>query len=281
MLGAQLIGLLLSAAALAVSGEAAPAVGSLAWGAVAGIGGLVGLVGLYLALARGTMGIVAPMTALVAATVPAAVGIAAGERPGPAVLVGMVVALVAVVVIGLPERGGALPAPTTDGRPRPSTPGATDWLLVVLAGLGFASFYLGVDRAHQDGAGAWWTLVAVRLAASAVVVALAVGLRVAGRMPELRPSARVLGLVALAALGDTAGNLLYILSRAAGELSVTVVLVSLYPVSTVLLARLVLGERLSRLRLAGVGLAVAGAALIGARRRRRVETSARVALRWT
>ena len=146
-------------------------------------------------------------------------------------------------------------------------PGRGGWLLIVLSGLGFASFYLCLDQAQRAGGSAWWDLSMVRLAAFSVAVIAAAVLLVAGRAPRLRVTRAVLPLAVLAAVGDTGGNLFYVLARsvadAAATLSVTVVVVSLYPVSTVLLARLVLHERLSRLRLLAVGLAVAAVALIG------------------
>ena len=139
---------------------------------------------------------------------------------------------------------------------------AVELLLILVSGLGFASFYLAVDRAHAAGGGVWWTLAGVR-GAALVAMGLVAVLFARGRTPSQGISRRLLVFGALSGGGDTGGNLCYILARSVGTLSTTVVLVSLYPVSTALLARLLLGERLSRMRLAGVALAVAGAALIG------------------
>jgi drug/metabolite transporter (DMT)-like permease len=281
----QGIGTILTLAVVLVVNESVPAAEAVGWAGLGGIGGLVGLSALYLGLSRGTMGLVAPATALIAAAVPAAVGLLGGEPASPLLLAGMVIALVAVVLISIPDPGAdqatAAPAPEPGSRPEPDPePGnrlaavATSrpaprsdkwtWLLVVISGLGFASFYLGVDQAHAEGAGVWWTLLAVRIAALLVAVVATVLLVGAHRAQPLRATAPVVGLGALAALGDSGGNLFYILARAETTLSVAVVLVSLYPVSTALLARFVLGERLSRLRLAGVALAVAGVVTITA-----------------
>jgi drug/metabolite transporter (DMT)-like permease len=252
----QGIGTLLTLGALLVSGEAAPSLSTLLWAALGGLGGLVGLTGLYLGLSRGSMGLVAPLTALIAAAVPALLGLLRGESASPLLIAGMLVALAAVVLISMPDR-------TSAGTPSSQRLGdPSDWLLIVIAGLGFASFYLGVDRAHSEGGGVWWSLMAVRVAALGAALAGTAILVAAGRAPPLH-AAGTLTLATLSALGDSGGNLLYILARAETTLSVAVVLASLYPVSTAVLARLILNERLSRLRIAGVGLAVAGVALIG------------------
>ena len=264
----QAVGALLTVALLLSSGESMPGATALAWAAVAGLSGLVGLLCLYLALSRGTMGLVAPASALIAAAVPAMVGIVSGDRTGPLLLLGMLMALMAVVVISLPERR-AVPGLTEPLEAGAAAGGsrAGEWLLVLFAGLGFASFYLCVDRAQQQGGGVWWDLTVVRLAALSAAVVATLTLLAVRRAPSLRVTRNVLPLTLLAAVGDTGGNLFYIMARsaagAAGTLSVTVVLASLFPVSTVVLARVVLHERLSRRRLAGVGLAVGAVALIG------------------
>ena len=104
----------------------------------------------------------------------------------------------------------------------------------------------------------------VRLASTLLALGLLVAPLAAGRAVVFRASRRVIGLTFLTGVGDTGGNLFYIAATAVGTLSVTVVLASLYPVSTALWALIVLGERLSRTRLAGVGLALAAAVLISA-----------------
>lgn len=263
---AQAFGCALTVGLVAVSGEALPGLAPFLWAAAGGIGGLVGLACLYLALARGTMGLVAPLTALIAAGVPAVVGLVSGDPASPLSLAGMALALIAIIVISLPERelvapdgvaGGASAATAVTGAI------GTEWLLIALSGLGFASFYLGVDRAYAAGGGAWWTLAGVRVAALLTALTVTGVLLGARRAPSLRVSGALLPLTVLSAIGDTCGNLFYILARGATTLSVTVVLVSLYPVSTTILARVLLGEHLSRTRLVGVGLAVAAVAGIG------------------
>jgi drug/metabolite transporter (DMT)-like permease len=216
-----------------------------------------GLALFYLALSRGTMGLVAPLTALIGATVPALVGVARGDRIAPIVLAGMLLALASVVVISLPDRRLGTPV-------LPAYRGARlgEWLLILGAGLGFAAFFLGIDRAHEAGGGTWWPLFAVRVAGVLLVTLAVIGLAVRGRRPSLRFGGAILPLGALAAIGDTGGNLFFVLASGAGELGVTVVLSSLYPVGTALLARIFLNERLSPMRLAGVALALVAVSLI-------------------
>jgi drug/metabolite transporter (DMT)-like permease len=225
------------------------------------------------------MGLVAPMTALIAASVPAVLGLLGGDPVGPVLAAGMVIALGSVVVISSPERGadptsGAGADPAGGAAPDPAAGAgsdataartlATDWLLVIASGLGFAAFFLCVDRAHDEGSGTYFALLGVRVASSSVAILGAVLLVGSGRAQRPRASRALLPFATLTALGDTGGNVFYILANAAGTLSTTVVLASLYPVSTALLARAVLGERLSRRRQLGVLLAVAGVVLISA-----------------
>ena len=122
-----------------------------------GCSGLAGVGCLYLALSGGTMGIVAPATGLIAAAIPAAIGIATGDPVGPLLLAGMAVALAAVVIISLPD---GTPGPLRGAPPRRSR--AREWVLILGAGCGFAGFYVLADVAHEAGSGTVWTLVGVR-----------------------------------------------------------------------------------------------------------------------
>jgi drug/metabolite transporter (DMT)-like permease len=243
---------------LVVSGEPMAGPDALLWGAAAGVSGSVGLGAFYLALSRGTMGLVAPLTALVAAAVPAVIGIAGGDRTGSFVLAGMGLALAAVVLIAIPDRRlGSPTLPTYHGsRTR-------EWLLIVVGGLGFSGFFLCIDASHAAGGAVWWPLVMVKLAGATSVGAVIVALAASGRAPVPRSGRAAVLMGGLAGLGDLGGNLFFVLASDVGELAVVVVISSLYPVSTALLARTVLHERLGRLRLAGVALAIAGVVLIG------------------
>lgn len=255
----QLFGVLLALCLVPFAGEAAPTSMGLLWAALAGLSGLAGVGCLYLALSGGTMGIVAPATGLIAAAIPAVIGIATGDPVGPLLLAGMAVALAAVVVISLPDGS---PGPLRGAPPRRTR--GREWALILGSGCGFAAFYVLADVAHEAGSGTVWTLVAVRAASTLGALGFLLATFTAGHRGGLAVPRRVVGLTLLTGIGDTGGNLFYIASTAVGALSVTVVLASLYPVSTALWARIVLHERLTRTRLAGVGLAITGALLISA-----------------
>ncbi len=219
-----------------------PARSDFAWGAAAGVAGAVGLVLFYRALAEGVMSVVAPVTAVCAAAVPVVAGVALGDRIGLAAGTGMALALVAIVLVaaerGLPSLWGARPA---------------GLLPALAAGAGFGFFFVLLDQSRADAG--LWPLVGSRLAS---IVLIGLGAAAAGR--SLRIARPVLPLVALVGIGDMAANALFLLATQQGQLAVTGVLASLYPASTVLLAQLVLRERLARTQ--AVGLAVAATAVV-------------------
>jgi drug/metabolite transporter (DMT)-like permease len=255
---AQVSGLAVALALLLASGEPMPGQEALLWGAAAGISGSVGLGAFYLALSRGTMGLVAPLTALVAAAVPAVVGIAGGDAIGILGSAGIASALAAVVLLSLPDRRLGSPV-----LPRYHGSRARETLLIIIGGLGFSGFFLAIDASHAAGGAIWWPLAAVKLAGATSALLAGVVLSLLSRAPAPRIGRAALLMGALAGAGDLGGNLFFVLASAAGPLSVVVVISSLYPVSTGLLARVFLRERLGPLRLAGVALAIVGVALIG------------------
>lgn len=268
----QTIGLVGTLLLLAASAEAAPPPEALVWAAAAGISGVGGLGFFYLALSRGTMGLVAPLAALIGAGLPVLVAIAGGETVPPERLGGIGLALVAVVLISLPggESGAEIRARRIDVSELP---------FVVLAGLGFAGFFLGMDRASAGGE-TWFPLVVVRIAGLSLVgfVFVAMLMRRRGGGPwltragdllgvdRLRASgiglASVVGLFTLTGVGDLGGNAFFLLAKHADTFAVAVVLSSLYPVVTTLVAAVVLHERLRRLQLLGVGLATISVPLL-------------------
>lgn len=255
---AQGVGLGLAAILLVASAEPMPSGQSLTWAAAAGVSGTLGLFFFYLALSRGTMGLVAPLTALLAAAIPALVGLAGGDDASVLDVAGMIAALAAVVLISLPDRRLGSPVlPTYHGSR------GREWLLIILASLGFAGFFLAVDASHAAGAEVWWPLFVIKVAGVACVGLGVLVLLPLGRLPALRIGRAALLTGALGGSADFAGNLFFVLASQQGDLSVVVVLSSLYPIGTALLARTFLHERLGPLRMAGVGLAVAGVMLIG------------------
>lgn len=237
-----LSGVLLVVASIVVSGTFAAR--DVVIGSAAGLLGAVGIALLYRALAIGQMSAVAPVTAIFAAAVPVLAGVLRGERPGPAVAVGMVAGAVAVVLVSA-EGGGTL---------RPADRRAAG--IAVAAGVLFGLFFVALAET-DDGSGLW-PLVGARWASVA-----AIGLLVAaGRWRAVLPKGSTAALVAGAGTFDGAGNVLYLLAIREGLLSVTSVLSSLYPVATVALAWFVLRERFSGLQRAGLLLAVPAAVLM-------------------
>jgi drug/metabolite transporter (DMT)-like permease len=220
-------------------------VADLAWAAAAGIVGSTGLVVFFRALSRGVMSVIAPVTAVTAAAVPVLAGLLIGNRIGPWAGAGILLALLAVVLVsaegGLASLRAARPASLT---------------APLVAGTAFGFFFVLLDR---TSAGAGLTpLVAARLASVLLVVVVAL----AGRQP-LRVGRAALPLVLVSGVGDMTANALFLLAtQQEGQLAITGVLASLYPVSTVVLAQAVLRERLVRAQVAGLGAAVTAVVLI-------------------
>ncbi len=255
---AQGVGLAVAAGLLLLSGEPMPSTEALAWGAAAGIAGAFGLGSFYLALSRGTMGLVAPAAALLSAAWPAAFALLTGDSVSTLALAGMAIALIAIVLISLPDRRMGTPViPTYHGSRR------NEWLLILGAAVGFGSFFLLIDASHGAGGAVWWPLFMVKLAGVMAVMAAALVLAPLGRFPGIRLGAAALLVGCVAGIGDLGGNLFFLLASGEGELAVVIVLTSLYPVVTAILARVFLHERLSPLRLLGVALAITGVILIG------------------
>lgn len=211
---------------------------ALGIGALAGVAGASGLLLYFRGLAVGPMGVVAPLSAVVGAGLPLLIGIAGGERLGVPAVAGMVVALVAIVLA------------TAGTRDAVAVRGV---LLGLAAGAGFGLFFVGLD-ATPEGSGLW-----PLLAGRAVSVALLTTLALATRSGSMRGST---GLVLLSGVFDTVANVLFLLATRVGDLGVSAVLVSLYPVVVVLLARIVLQERLSAAQVTSAGLALTASALL-------------------
>lgn len=231
---------------------AAPLVGAghvrfadLAWG---GFGGFIGLIGvglLYRAFALGSMTVVAPLAAVLSALVPLGVGIALGERPGALAALGVAAAIPAILLSSGARRPRAAAA-----HPRVAT------AMALLAGIGFGFYFVALGET-SDASGLW-PLVAGRAVTS--LVALGV---VAAR-PSRSSIAGARGVAVAAALLEVLANALFLLAVRAGALSLASVITALYPASTVLLALVLLKERVDRLQVAGLALAAVAVALIAA-----------------
>ena len=246
----QLVGLV----AIIVVAPLVPATfrsGDVAWGIGAGAGAAAGVALLYHGLAVGLMSVVAPVTAVGAASIPVLFGLVAGERPAPAALIGVGVALAAVALLsafpGTPEGSSA----EVNGRPDRNGLG-----LGLAAGAGFGAFFVFLDHAGHDAG--LWPLLGSRTASVVILAAVALATR-----HRLVPGA-VGREVVVVGLFDVGANVAYLLASRRGLLSIVALVASLYPASTVVLARVLLRERLSpaqALGLAGVGGAIALIAL--------------------
>jgi drug/metabolite transporter (DMT)-like permease len=221
---------------------------STAWAASVGAFGLIALVAFYRALAIGTMSIVAPISATGVA-IPVLVGLVGGERPGVLQAAGIVLACGGVVLAAREPSSGDAEARRT---------GRASIGLALVAAVGFGTFFAGMDRAEET-ADVAWVLLAARTADVLLIVLAALALR-----PRLPTAPATLGAIAAVGVFDLLANLLFVLAAGRGLLSVVGVLGSLYPAVTVLLARIVLHERLSRLQGAGVAITLAGVVALAA-----------------
>jgi drug/metabolite transporter (DMT)-like permease len=194
------------------------------------------------------MSIGSPLVAVIGAGLPVVVALLFGERLPASDLAGIALGLVAVVLVSIPPRSASQFDGHFDRRLL---------ALSILAGAAIASFYLMVDRSAAMGADPWWILTCARAMAVGVVLA---GLLVT-RPAKPATSGRWPLIVAIG-LGDLMGNAFFLLANAQGALSVAVVLSSLYPVTTIVLARVLLHERLRGGQLIGVAAALAGVVLI-------------------
>ena len=249
LFGAQLAALVPVLVWVIASGDPAPGAGTLAWALGAGVGGCLGLAAFYRSLAIGTMSIVAPISATGAA-VPVLAGLAEGERPAALQLAGAALAMGGVMLASRePDR--------EPGAAAPAARRTAVWL-ALFAALGIGVALLGLGRASEGG-GVPWALLGARLPG---VVMLGAALAVL-RPPPLR-SPRVAVPIATLGLLDVAANALFALASTHGLLSLVSVVGSIYPAFTVLLARAVLRERVTRRQDAGVLATLAGVAAISA-----------------
>jgi drug/metabolite transporter (DMT)-like permease len=208
----------------------------LAWGAIAGIAGLVGLVILYSTLAAGTMSVVAPISGAVAAAIPVVFDLARGKDMSLLRVLGIALALAVVLLVGLDHSARHLDVRLL--------------LQAAAAGVAFAAFFIALG--FTDEASGLWPLVAARSVTIPIsfVVALALGV-------SAPPHGHDLSLVAAAGTLDMGANVAIALALQRGPLGINSVLSSLYPAVTAVVAVVVLKERPSTQQLVGIGLALA------------------------
>jgi drug/metabolite transporter (DMT)-like permease len=238
----QLAGVAAILTILASTGQplpgARPFVTAMAGGVAAGIG----LVAFYRALAAGVMGVVAPVAAT-GVLIPVAVGVAGGERPGPAAAAG---GLVVIAGILMAARG-------TGAR------GTGGIGMALLAACGFGTFYVFLDLAAEGGA--LWTVLGARTASIPLVAVAAVAMGM-----SLRPPRSAMVVIAAAGVLDALAVLTFTSASSRGPLSIVAVLGSTYPIVTAAIAAAVVRERLTRLQWTGSALAMAGVLIIAANR---------------
>ncbi|HEX4701500.1 MAG TPA: DMT family transporter [Pseudonocardiaceae bacterium] len=216
---------------------------TLWWGAASGVASAAAFALLYRTLAIGPMSVLSPVTALVSAVLPVGVGLLQGAHLGTAGLVGLPLALVAVVLVSAGHGAGTAP------------PARTALLLACGAG---AAIALQLIFLHQTPSGSGVAPLIVGRAVSSTVTLAAAGLMHRGLGTE-RPR---YAIAASAGVLDSIANLLFLLAARGGDLAVVAVIVALYPASTVLLARGVLAERIHRGQLIGLGAAVVAVSLL-------------------
>jgi drug/metabolite transporter (DMT)-like permease len=217
-------------------------------GIVAGVVGMTAVALFYQGLALGRMGVVAPVTAVVSAIVPVAWGLAFGERPSALALTGVALAIGSVALISS-EAGDPAHGPVTRSR--------VPLYLAAAAGLGFGAFFVLYSNAGAHAG--MWPLLASRWT-SATLLALVVAF-----IPRARrdpPSRRALPIIAGAGIFDAAANGFFLAASRSGLLSIVGAVSSLYPASTVLLARGVLHEHFHRTQVIGLTIAAAGVVLV-------------------
>jgi drug/metabolite transporter (DMT)-like permease len=245
-----------------------PGTVSMMWGVAAGLVGAVGLVALYRALAIGTMGINAPVAAVVTGILPVAFTFLTLGLPTRLQLGGFVLALIAIWLIAMPS--GDL------GRPRGLG-------LAVLAGVGFSGFLLFIKLAGTVAK--FWPLVGARAASLLFMVVLVSGMNAGARRSRHRgrdadatggsrgTESLMVGWGSLrtywramvfCGIFDSLGNILFVYAATRGRLDIAAVLSSLYPASTLILARAILKERIGKVQAAGIALALASVAMIAA-----------------
>ena len=219
----------------------------------AGVCSAIAITFLYAALALGPISIVSPLTAVVSAVIPVVVDVALGANLSSFVLVAVVLILIAVVLVAF--------VPTPDLK----LPTLRATLYSVGAGLGFAGIFLFLDFTDSDsGLG---PLLIMRVVGMVILFGLlfVVFTRSSGQpYIERITDWKLAGLILLASTGDVMGNLAFLIATRAGDLAVAAVLTSLYPVGTILLARIFLKERIAKSQLLGIVLALIGTTLIAA-----------------
>lgn len=238
----QTVGVFLLAASAYLIAEEMPPTGGMIWGVVAGIFISIGLLALYHGLSQGKMGFVAPVSAVVAASVPVIFSAFYEGLPEYYQMLGFAFALAAVWLIA----GGG------EGNDKIER---SDLLLPLIAGMGFGLFFISIDRVSDTAV--LWPLTAARIAAVVMLLGF-----IAFKGSVSVPSKSVLPIIIVAGIFDTGGNTFFALASQAGRLDIASITSSLYPAGTVLLAWLILKEKMTPKQWIGVLAALIAVILI-------------------
>lgn len=229
----EAVGLLLMLVLAIGTREPISSTSDLMWGGAAGVFGTVGLLSLYRALAGGKMGLAAPVSAALGAAIPVAFGLITEGSPGITPIIGFVVALMSIWLVTYSTTG------STSGDNR-------SLAIAAFAGMMFGIFYVALNQI-QPGA-VFWPLVIARL----VAVILTVCVFMMAKRSEARPQRWLFGLMLIGGVLDISGNVFFLIANGSGRLDIAAVLTALYPAMTVILARFILKEALTRTQMIGV-----------------------------
>jgi len=238
----QFVGLALLAGLAVVLEEPIPSGNNLVFGGLAGLFGTIGLAALYIGLARGRMGIVAPVSAVIGAVLPIIIGILMEGVPTTGQLLGLLLGVCAIWCLA--GGGGALSV-----HPR-------ELGLPILAGVGFGFFFIFIDQVSETAI--FWPLATARIVSITMILALII----ARRQKVQTPWNRQMIIIVLAGTFDATGNILFALASRLGRLDISTMLTSLYPAGTVFLAWLILREHLAPRQWFGLAVALVALVLI-------------------
>jgi len=239
----QGIGLLVALIASPLMGSAAISIGDILWGIGAGLSGAAGVGILYRGLASGLAAVVSPVAALAGATIPVIFAVLSGERPEIVTWIGVSLILPAILLLS-----------TEQGEKKEHV--LKSLQLGFMAGCGFGGFFILIAQTGENSG--MWPLLAARTASVPVFLLITLIRKLPVRLDK-----ESTGYAALAGSLDMGANVFYLLATRTGFMVTAVIISSLYPAPTVILQRIIRGEKLNFLRICGIILAISGAALIG------------------
>jgi len=239
----QIFGLALIVGLAVAMGEPIPPGNNLVFGGLAGLFGTLGLMALYIGLARGRMGVVAPVSAIVGTVLPIIIGIFLEGAPSGGQLLGLVLGVCAIWYLA---GGGS----TASLHPR-------ELGLPILAGVGFGFFFVFIDQVSEIAI--FWPLVSARVVTITMILVFVMARR---KKAVASWNFQLLFIVLLAGVFDAAGNILFALASSLGRLDISTTLTSLYPAGTIFLAWFILRERLAPRQWFGVAVALVALVLI-------------------